>query len=257
MLRKTTSRLYRLARNRREIRQSLILHDGRYTDHLPSWLLINSLCRGQFSRPGHLAILLIHNRSYKTVLEQSLDWLGIEGYSIVRPHLPKGIWRNTYKIPAALEFVKQCKDEFILSIDSDDAVLMGNPARAMDLLEESGGQALFSTTNHTGYDFMPEIGEHFRREAQAAGWSGSNSIHLNAGVYISRRKPLVEFLESAVKYVTDDEPLWRDYASLPRGSEVHSSFPLACGSEQNIFRFIYPRFAPDLRLDYERRLAFR
>jgi hypothetical protein len=200
--------------------------------------------------------MLIHNRTYKTILEKSLDFLGVEGYSVVRPYLPRGHWRNTYKIPAALGFVRECHKEFILHIDSDDAILMGNPQRAVDYLEESGGEMLLSTTDYTRYDFMPDREHWFDGKARDAGWTHSRNVHLNAGVYVARRAHLLQFLEAAAEYVTEDEPEWQEYEQRDRPT-AKSTFPMGCGSEQNIFRFLYPSFAPAMRLDYAAKLAFR
>jgi hypothetical protein len=246
---------------KREIKKSLVLHNARFTENIATEILINILSRsdrGRFRKPDNLSIVFIHNREYKTIIEKSLDFLGIDGYTVLRPHLPKGHWRNSYKVPAALDFARHCEKEFILYIDSDDAVFMGDPQRAIDCLEEAGGDMLVSTTNHAGYDQMPEMENFFNQLAREAGWAQSPNIHLNSGVYISRRAHLIEFLREAAEYVTDDEPKWPEYKLLhQRTSSINPTFPLGCGSDQNIFRFLYPRFARSMRLDYAGRLAFR
>ncbi len=103
---------------------------------------------------------------------------------------------------------------------------------------------------------MPDRERWFIEQARIAGWAHSRSVHLNAGAYVARRSYLIEFLEAAADYVTDDEPRWSEYARMSRLVE-NATFPLACGSEQNIFRFLYPRFAASMRLDYAAKLAFR
>ncbi len=115
---------------------------------------------------------------------------------------------------------------------------------------------LLSTTHYTGYELMPDREGWFREQARNAGWGHLSAVHLNAGVYVARRAHLVRFLEAAAEYVTDDEPRWSEYVRMDR-SRTAATFPLACGSEQNIFRFLYPGFAADMRLDYAARLAFR
>ena len=97
--------------------------------------------------PSNLAILLVHNRNYKTLLEKSLDYLGVEGYSVVQPDVPPDGWRQTLKITWSLDFARRCGEEYILYIDSDDAMLVGDPQRAINLLKESGGDILYSTTS--------------------------------------------------------------------------------------------------------------
>jgi len=52
---------------------------------------------------------------------------------------------------------------------------------------------------------MPELEGRFRQLADDAGWSSSEYVHLNSGVFIGRRKPMIEFLEEATKFVTDND----------------------------------------------------
>lgn len=221
--------------------------------------MIPILCwpgKNRFRRPDDLAILLIHNRNYKTLLEQSLDYLGIAGYSLVQPHMPQAGWRHTVKITATLNFARNCAEEYILYVDSDDAILIGDPQRAIRLLQDSGGDILFSTTVHTGYDLMPELEDWFRQRADNAGWSRCKHVNLNAGVFVARRERLIELLEAAAKYVTDND-LSSEELKIKYRARMMPEFPLGCGCDQSIFRFLYPRFAENLRLDYARKLAIR
>jgi len=209
------------------------------------------LCRpnkGRFRKPDNLAILLLHNRDYKTIAEQSLDYLGIAGYSVIHPHLPRGVWRHSVKITAALDFARNCAEEYILYIDSDDAILIGDPHRAIELLHDSGGEMLFSTTTFTEYQLMPELEGWFRQMADDAGWSHAQNVNLNSGVYVARRELLIEFLEAAAGYVTDNDLSGKEFR-MKRQARTMSGFPLGCGSDQLIFRFLYPRFAENLGLD--------
>lgn len=247
-------------------RRALVLHESKYTDwsselgrRFVSRFLIPILCgpnKGKLRKPENLAILLLHNRDYKTILERSLDYLGISGYSVVRPHLPRGVWRYPVKVIAALDFAKRCRDEYILYIDSDDAILTGDPQRAIELLQASGGEMLFSTTHYQAYELMPELEDWFERLADEAGWSGIKNKHLNSGVYVARRERLVEFLEAAAEYVTDDD-LTLEELRVRRQERNMPEFPRGCGCDQSIFRFLGPRFAESMRLDYACELAVR
>jgi len=134
------------AKGRLLTKTPLVLHHNVYTDETPN-ILIPMFCwpnRGRFSRPKNLAIMLVHNRDYKTRLEQSLDYLGIQGYSVVRPCLPRGEWTHSVKIPAFLSFAQSCEEDYILYIDSDDAILLGDPQRALGLLRKSGAEILLN-----------------------------------------------------------------------------------------------------------------
>jgi len=89
------------------------------------------------------------------------------------------------------------------------------------------------------------------------GWFHHEYTNLNSGVYIARRECLIELLESAVKYVTDNDLSGKERNQIARRGGVIPEFPLGCGSDQQIIRFIYPKFAEYLRLDYANRLALR
>jgi hypothetical protein len=212
--------------------------------------------RGRLKKPDNLAILLIHNRDYKTLVEHSLDYLGIEGYSVVRPKLPGGRWTNSAKIPAALDFVRNCSEDYILYIDSDDAVLVGDPQRAIDLLDETGAEMIISTTEYLAYQLMPALQPWFRELADSQGWPHAKNVHINSGVYVASRSLLETFLEAAAKYVTDSDIPLADY-KIKRRLGAMPSFPFGCGEDQAIFRFVFPAFADKARLDYSERLAIR
>jgi hypothetical protein len=260
-LRKQTSRIIQLLSRRRQVRRSLVLHNSRFTEEIHPEILVRILCpaeRSRFSRPSNLAILAIHNRKYKTVFEKSLDYLGVEGYAIVTPRLPRGIWRNTYKIPAAVEFLKSCSEEYVLYVDSDDAVLTGDPARAIDFLQESGGEMLISTTPHADFIFMPGLQGVFERAAESAGFGSAKALHLNSGVYVGRRSFLLTFLQDVSQYITEEDARYPEYTRQYAASlNPPQPFPVGCGSDQNIFRFLYPKYADAIRLDYAQKLALR
>jgi hypothetical protein len=78
--------------------------------------------------------------------------------------------------------------------------------------------------------------------------------YLNSGVYIGKTSFIKEMVEEAMKYaiphgVTMDD--YREYLSsqpedYPKGSQ-----------DQDIFRFIEPKFYPRVKVDYENKMAFR
>ena len=249
----------RIAKNYPRLRRTLVLHESKFTEGIAPQILIPMLCRpnkGRFRKPDNLAILLLHNRDYKPIVEQGLDYLGIEGYSVVRPHLPQGAWRHSVKITAALDFARNCAEEYILYVDSDDAILIGDPERAIGLLHESGGEMLFSTTTYTDYELMPDLEDWFRQMARDAGWTHAKNVNLNSGVFVARREVLIELLEAAAEYVTDNDLSLKEF-EMKRDARAMPGYPLGCGCDQNIFRFVSPRFSQNLRLDYAAKLAIR
>ncbi len=115
---------------------------------------------------------------------------------------------------------------------------------------------LFSTVKACAYELMPELEGWFRQMADDAGWSRAKNVNLNSGVYVARRERLIELLEAAAEYVTDDDLSWEEF-NKKRQARTMPEFPLGCGSDQSISRFLYPRFAENMRLDYAAKLAIR
>jgi hypothetical protein len=213
----------------------VILHQPQHTEGLPDHVLFPACCwriRKKVRKPEDLAILQIHNRPYKTLLERNLDYLGIKGSAVIRVNAPK--WRNTIKITEALRFASECHENYILFCDSDDAILTGDPRKAVDLLCKSKCDMLISATAHRGYEHygMPELEEWATKVAAENGYHSTEVIHLNSGVYVAQTHFLVDFLTEALKF-------------MPRGDD----------NEQPIFRLLHRQFYPRVKVDYSLELA--
>lgn len=242
---------------------AVILHNGRFKV-LPPRLLVSTFCRtnrGRFRKPSNLEIVLLHNRPYKTLLEQNLEYLGIEDYTVLRPPSNVG-WRHTFKITYILDYLRsgRCKAEYLVYADSDDVIFREDPARLAPILEESGCDMLFSSTKYARYHGLTEAEEWARAAVpEDIASSGPQWIHINAGVFLARTSFLREFLEQAAAFVTAD-----DLASdvfLPLNDEdvraVLPSLPYASGDDQLIFRHIAKGNFPRLKVDYKMRVALR
>ena len=84
--------------------------------------------------------------------------------------------------------------------------------------------------------------------------NGGNKRYLNSGVYIGKTKFIKELFKEAIKYaiphgVTMDkyhEYLKSNPQNYPKGSQ-----------DQDIFRFLEPKFYPNLKVDYQNLMAYR
>jgi len=257
------TRLARLALKRKAY-TALVVHDAAITRGLPPKLLVDVLCApnaGRFRRPDNLTILLVHNRPEKTLMEISLDYLGIHDYTVLR--VPRDQpWRHTQRIGAVRDYLRSgaCTTEYVLFADCDDALMRDDPARAIELLQAAGCDMLISSTAYARYRNMPD--EKARTESfapQPLRGQSKPRIHLNAGVYIARVAFLADYLAEAAKYVTDND--------LPSGALTDMSdaevlrrlpdFPRGIGSDQTIMRYLFPRFYPRMKIDYDHALALR
>ncbi len=242
---------------------AIIIHDGRFKAMPPS--LVVPLCcyqsRDRLAKPADLSIVTLHNRPYKTLFEQSLDYVGVNDYVVLHP-APGQRWRNTLKITCLLDYVRSgaCRSEYLLYFDADDAVLRGSPAVAIDALKAADCEMLVSSTPHGRYHGMPDV--KLKTSALAPPDIGAKQrapIHLNAGVFISRTAFLLEYLDDAKRYVSDDD---MPIKALHQTSDddllrLLPDFPLGVGSDQTIMRYLFFRYYPRIKIDYEQKLAIR
>jgi hypothetical protein len=206
-------------------------------------------------------IVLIHDHRSTTILEKSLQYTGIERYTLLRPELKRD-WYHTIKLKVLDEYIRSsdCKAEFIMYIDSDDAILRDDPSRAVELLSTESCDLLFSNTRWpSGYECMPGIQKWADDIAEQAG-AGGRGNYLNSGVYIGRRDFLASVLERAVRFVTDEDLTRSEFRSHRLAGTLCQAlpeFPKGVGSDQIIYRSLHPDFHPAMKIDYFQRLALR
>ena len=111
-----------------------------------------------------------------------------------------------------------------------------------------------STSFSGGYACMPEVKK----------WANSirKGSYLNSGVYIGKTDFLQKVIEEACKYVTPTDLTASEYRDLGCGiSDIRlcerlPEFPKGC-QDQDILRYIHPKFYPRMQVDYDNELAFR
>lgn len=243
----------------------LVIHERRYTT-LPEPIVLPLLCgnaKGKLSCPAYLTIVLIHNYDEESILEKSLRYVGIENFVLLKPESAQ--WpSNTVKLIELKKYIDRgdCPTEYVLYIDSADAVLRGDPGKAVQYLHEEECDLLFSSTS--GHKLMDMMGKYIpetRRWADhLARDHGCEQLYLNAGVFVGKTTFLKEILNMALEFVTEDDlsPAERD--KLHRQgtlAEAFPEFPKGVGSDQMIFTYLHPRFYPRVKIDFKRRLALR
>jgi hypothetical protein len=242
----------------------VIVHNARLIFGVPSKLLFQALCsgnRGRFETPPNLTIVLVHNRPHKTLMELSLDYLGVDSYVVLRTP-PDQPWTHTTRITKILEYLESgaCTTQYVLSTDCDDALLRDDPAKTIELLRAAGCEMLVSSSSYKLYRNMPQVREQTEALAPISLQGGKRQrIHLNAGVYIATASFLKEYLHIAAQYVTDND--FRSHELIDVSDEelrrILPDFPRGFGSDQAIMRLLFPRFYPRMQIDYAGRLALR
>jgi len=159
-------------------------------------------------------------------------------------------WRNTFKFEMLHNYLNSgdCKTKYFMCLDAIDVIWVDEPQRVIDIFRSYDCDALFMSTHSTdGYNCMPNVKK----------WVDTINVrgrYLNSGVYIGRTSFVKKMIQEAMKYalphgVTMDD--YRDYLSsqpkdYPKGSQ-----------DQDIFRYIEKKFYPQIKVDYDNKMAFR
>lgn len=238
----------------------IVIHKGSLTRRLPSAFVLPLFCghaKNSLRNSSKITPVLLHNYKGEQIAGKSLRYVGIDNYKTVRVD-PATPWRWTFKLTELKKFLDSggCKTEFIMYIDSDDVVFREDPAKAIQYLEEEDCDMLVSSTSFAGgYDCMPDVKTW---TDQIAGDLGYSPRYLNAGVYVARTSFLREVLESALKYVADDEFTPQEYRQHSHKGTICEKLPLfpkGCGDDQVILRYLHPQFYPRMKIDYKARIA--
>lgn len=233
-----------------------IIHNKRLGEIIFSSMSAIPHLRGPYDKPDHLEIITAHNYPEKSLFEKSLDYLGIDNYTVLQKLL-KNHWRNTLKLKWVLGYLESTPNgpENVLFCDADDCILVGDPWDIVKIFNQSSVQLLFMSTSFMGgYACMPQVKQ----------WADRIQFgrYLNSGVYVGKRKFLIKVLREANQYITDDDITEEEYVRLGRGvynknlCERLPEYPKG-SQDQDILRYIHPQFYPDMQIDWDNALAFR
>jgi hypothetical protein len=205
-------------------------------------------CRNEGSMEDRI---IEHLKGYelKSILECSLEYLGIDELVVLKDdRLP---WRNTFKFEMIHNYLNsgKCTTEYFMCCDAIDVIFQDSPQAVIDIFESFDCECLFMSTHSTdGYDCMGEV-KNFVDEI-----NGGNRRYLNSGVYIGKTSLVKEMFDEAIKYAIPHGVTMGDYreylsrkpADYPKGSQ-----------DQDIFRYIEPKFYPRVKVDYQNLMAYR
>ena len=236
-----------------------IIHDRHIVKQAMEQLIQNGT--GEFQKPDNLTIVTCRNEGTladriiphlsgyeeQSILERNMEYLGMELVVLKDARLP---WRNTFKFEMLHNYLNSgdCKTKYFMCLDAIDVIWVDEPQRVIDIFRSYDCDALFMSTHSTdGYNCMPNVKK----------WVDTINVrgrYLNSGVYIGRTSFVKKMIQEAMKYalphgVTMDD--YRDYLSsqpkdYPKGSQ-----------DQDIFRYIEKKFYPQIKVDYDNKMAFR
>ena len=219
--------------------------------------------KGAFKMPDNLTIVTCRNEGsledriiwslegYETtsILESNLEYLGVDGLVVLRDsRLP---WRNTFKFEMLHNYISsgECKTKYFMFCDAVDVIFKDDPQKVIDIFESFKCDALFMSTHSTdGYSCMPDV------KLFADKTNGGSGRYLNSGVYIGKTNFIKEVIEAALEYAIPHGVIMDEYHEWLKSNPV--GYPKG-SQDQDIFRFLEPKFYPRMRVDYQNLMAYR
>jgi hypothetical protein len=217
---------------------------------------------GIFTHPKDLTILTCRNEGSLedriidslvgydkiSILEVNTEYLGLDLVVLTDDRLP---WRNTFKFELINDYLQsgKCTTEYFMFCDAVDVIFVDHPNKVIDIFKSFECEALFmSTSSLDGYNCMPEVLDWVHNT------NGNITRYLNSGVYIGKTSFVKELFEESMQYalphgVIMDE--YRDYLATEPKDYPHGS------QDQDIIRYLEPKFYPRMKVDYENQMAFR
>lgn len=157
--------------------------------------IINSLFSVEIKKVVNndkVSFITWNNKKEKGILEKSLDLFGIN-YSVLGKNVEH--WKNLIKVDLTLDFLKECKTEYVVGVDSFDAVFVDNPNFVLEKYFENYREHDM-VFNSSLFDFQ-QSKEFFDM------WEKLNYKYrqrfVNAGVWIGKTKFCLEFFDSIKK----------------------------------------------------------
>jgi hypothetical protein len=186
---------------------------------------------------SELAIVTVHNYDESTLFEDSLDYLGVTDYTVLRH---EGEWRMALKYVYLLEFLETCEKPYVLFCDARDTALIDDPAKILPLFKKFRCEAVFNSTMSPRGIFKSypscEPLYWWSRYVSRTGW---RKRFANAGSFIGKKQFIKEISEVILFYC----------------ESMKCEHPPE--SDQDVLRAIYPWYWPRMMVDYYNRIVYR
>jgi len=207
----------------------LVVHAQGPHDNKPYWKPIRdkffSTPQRTITLPDNLTIFTWNNgHTAMGIFEKSMAHLGLPCLI-----LGDGIenWENSKHKPLlTYEALKDIKTDYIMGVDSRDAILIGDPKLLLSKFTSDYNCDLLISADLMNW---PNIPEFKRFEDKCAEGFNSDYKYLNSGAFIGKRKFCLEFFKVA--------------------SQTKPS-PKAPKADQGIFKRIFMKYYPKVQLDY-------
>lgn len=260
--------MWRKLTRREFYKSAVVLHRTRETLNVPIDRLLRLVAapKGSGRCPPELEIVLTTNYDFELISVRSMNWLGVDRYTILRPPsdfkwkggLPKLLLINQYLSNGPL------RSKYLLYFDVADAILLQSPERAIGLLEASGADLLFSNTDIDKDRFLiPDESAVNDRHAESAGFGPGTMRYLNAGVFIGRTEYVAKVARELCEGMTFESCATRlSVKSLDQAKKRGEIIDIAAAltnldNDQTYLRRMMAREHPRMKVDYRSELAIR
>jgi anthranilate synthase component II len=193
--------------------------------------------RDRFTDPDDLTILTYNTYDEEVLLERCLRRLGLRRHVVLGRHVEE--WQWIHKIALVAEYLEHNRaTEYVMCLDGDDVLVIGDPALALERFREIGSEMLFCGTRGD-QPSSPECSQFENAVSEVADpWHR----HLNAGAYLGR----TEFVRARLREILAAHAAREPWCSSPYGFD-----------DQLAWRHMHLRHHPDIRIDAACRVFLR
>ena len=184
-----------------------------------------------FSKPDNLTLVTYNNYKRSVLIEKCYEAYGINDYVVLGKEIVQWNWSG--KIRPVLDYLEsgKCLSEYIVATDSDDVLMVSNPANIIDLFESYSCDVLFC---NTFVDYPPN--KPYREFEMLKYYTHPFHAHLSAGGYIARRGALIEFLRK-IALAYEEKSEW---------AMEGESF-----NDQLAWRHLHYQYYPRIKVDFK------
>ena len=144
--------------------------------------------------PEDVSVITFNNRE-KRCLEKNLDSVSLN-YHVLGKEIKS--WKNTDKITLLKNFLNKVKTKYVLVLDADDVLIIGDLSNIIRDFEDQSCEVLFNASNF----FYPENEDGFYKKKEENIVDGFFN-HLNSGCLIGRTEFVYELYKMASCYKDD------------------------------------------------------
>jgi len=196
-----------------------------------SELILKNPERLLFSKPDNLTLITCNNYKRSVLIEKCYEAYGLHDYVVLGKEIAQWDWSG--KVRPVLDYLEsgRCLSEFIVATDSNDVLMVNNPASIIDLFESYSCDALFC---NTFVDYPPI--KSYRELETLKYYTHPFHSHLSAGGYIARKGALIEFLRE-ITSAYEEKSEW---------AMEGESF-----NDQLAWRHLHYKYYPRIKVDFK------